>query len=229
MMKQIKCKIIMALVGICTMMAVILGGYGIYELVQSNKEHLVEYGVLLNEQNDRMMKLQVETAVSLVQEVYNLEQKGLLNPEQARKQAADLVRDLRYDHGNYFWIDTGDGVNVVLLGRDMEGKSRFNAKDANGVMFIQEILKNGMSDGGGFTNYKFPKPNEKDATPKRSYSLLFKPYNWVVGTGTWVDHIDKLATQRGNEYKQNMQKDTFYSVVNAGCYFSCIIYRHVFE
>lgn len=43
-----------------------------------------------------------------------------------------MIRNLRYDNGaGYFWIDTYEGVNVVLLGREnTEGKSRINATDS---------------------------------------------------------------------------------------------------
>ena len=62
---------------------------------------------------------------------------------EARKRAADLVRNLRFDNGNYFWIDDSNGVNVVLLGRDQEGKTRIDAKDAKGSLFIRELITNG--------------------------------------------------------------------------------------
>lgn len=35
--------------------------------------------------------------------------------------SADLVRNLRYNGDGYFWIDTTEGVNVVLFGSNTEG------------------------------------------------------------------------------------------------------------
>ena len=59
--------------------------------------------VILYGQFDRNIKLEVETVHSLIQEIYAQQQKGLLTEADARKKAADLVRTLRFDNGNYFW------------------------------------------------------------------------------------------------------------------------------
>lgn len=60
----------------------------------------------------------------------------------------------------------------------------------NGKYIIQEIIAVAQQEGGGFVDYYFPKPNETEASPKRSYSLYFEPFNWVIGTGNYTDFID---------------------------------------
>jgi methyl-accepting chemotaxis protein len=158
------------------------------------------------------MKSQVQTVHSLVTDLHKQQQQGLLTEADTKKRAADLVRNLRFDEDNYFWIDTTEGVNVVLLGRITEGKNRFGDMDTSGKPFIQEIIKNGMQAGGGFTDYSFPKPNQKESLPKRSYSLLFQPYNWVIGTGSWVDDIDKLVADKATANNKNLNESLAYSV-----------------
>ena len=163
---------------------------------------------MLSDQFDRGLKLQVETAVSLIDRVHAEQQAGRLTEEQAKKQAADLVRDLRFDNGNYFWIDTAEGVNVVLLGRkEAEGKSRFAAVDPKGNHYIEDMLKQGLKEGGGFSNYWFPKPNETEPKPKRAYTLAYKPYGWVVGTGNWNDHIDTMVKEQEKVYAAQLRQD----------------------
>lgn len=169
---------------------------------------IVEYRGVLSDQFDRGLKLQVETAVSLIDRVHAEQQAGRLTEEQAKKQAADLVRDLRFDNGNYFWIDTAEGVNVVLLGRkEAEGKSRFAAVDPKGNHYIEDMLKQGLKEGGGFSNYWFPKPNETEPKPKRAYTLAYKPYGWVVGTGNWNDHIDTMVKEQEKVYAAQLRQD----------------------
>ncbi len=57
---------------------------------------------------------------------------------------------------------------------------------------MKGIIGAGQS-GGGFTNYYFPKPNEDQALQKRAYSLEYGPFQWVIGTGNYVDDIDALV------------------------------------
>ena len=63
-----------------------------------------------------------------VNAIHDKEVNGLLSREQAFSQAVDLIRSARYDNGEgYFFCDTYEGVNVVLLGKkDIEGKSRMD-------------------------------------------------------------------------------------------------------
>ena len=137
-----------------------------------------------------------------------------LTPEQAKKEAADLVRTLRYDDGKgYFWVDTYEGVNVVLLGRDSEGKSRMNATDPSGRHFIQEMIANGRKAGGGFTDLMFAKPNETEPLPKRNYTAAFEPYQWVVGTGVWIDYIDTMVAQKAEQESTALRQDVLRMLV----------------
>ncbi|KJR47396.1 Methyl-accepting chemotaxis protein [Desulfosporosinus sp. I2] len=214
-MTKIKYRIILLLVTTAFIMGSILGGYNIYNVLLAEKTNTQQYRDTLYEQFDRTVKLEVQTAYSLVQDIYNRQQKGEYTPEEAKKKAADLVRNLRFDKENYFWIDTTDGVNVVLLGREAsEGKSRYESKDSQGKLFIKSFIANGTQAGGGYTDYTFAKPNETEALPKRSYTLLFQPYNWVIGTGNWVDDIDKLVLAKQMELKRKTQQSIIYTILS---------------
>ena len=207
-MKKVKYKIMAALILSGLLVACFIGGYSVYSTMADQQTSIVEYRGVLSDQFDRGLKLQVETAVSLIDRVHAEQQAGRLTEEQAKKQAADLVRDLRFDNGNYFWIDTAEGVNVVLLGRkEAEGKSRFAAVDPKGNHYIEDMLKQGLKEGGGFSNYWFPKPNETEPKPKRAYTLAYKPYGWVVGTGNWNDHIDTMVKEQEKVYAAQLRQD----------------------
>ena len=150
-----------------------------------------------NEEFEGTSKNQVENALSMMEGVSADIKSGKLTKEEGKKIAADLLRKLSYGDGGYFWADTYDGTNVVLLGKDTEGTNRMDSVDANGVRFMQEIIGNGKKEGGGYSNYEFPKAGETKALPKRSYSKSFEDFEWVVGTGNYVDYIDKeVADQR---------------------------------
>ncbi|GAB6153403.1 methyl-accepting chemotaxis protein [Desulfosporosinus burensis] len=214
-MTKIKYRIILLLVTTALIVGSILGGYNIYNVIVAEKANITQYRDTLYEQFDRTVKLEVQTAYSLVQDIYDRQKKGEYTPEEAKKTAADLVRNLRYDQENYFWIDTTDGTNVVLLGREAsEGKSRYEAKDSEGILFVQAFIANGKQTGGGYTDYRFAKPNQTEALPKRSYTLLFEPYNWVIGTGNWVDDIDALVLAKQMEHEKKTKQSIIYTIVS---------------
>jgi len=132
---------------------------------------------------DVLIKSQVETAVSMLQAIYAKQQKGAMTLDKARELGADLLRELRYGTDGYFWVDTTEGVNVVLYGRkDVEGRNRLEDKDSRGTSYIKEFLAKAKA-GGGYVNYWFTKKGQTTELPKRSYVLLFEPFGWVIGTG----------------------------------------------
>lgn len=132
---------------------------------------------------DILIKSEVETAVSMLQAIYTKHQQGEMSLVQAKKLAADLLRELRYGNEGYFWADTTEGVNVVLYGKkDVEGKNRLENMDKQGTFYIKEFLAKGKA-GGGYVEYWFPKKGESTPQPKRSYVFLFKPFGWVIGSG----------------------------------------------
>jgi len=139
---------------------------------------------------DEQIKSQVDNVISLCQGIYNQYEAGEYTLEEAKKLAADQIRDLRYGNNGYFWVDTYDGTNVVLLGNDTEGTNRMDAVDTNGFAYIQAIISAGKQEDGGFTDYVFPREGETESSPKRAYSKAFEPFEWVLGTGNYTDDID---------------------------------------
>lgn len=185
------------------MVALALGGtvallfISIFELKKIGNDSIQKLEQTIRTDYDLNIKNQVENALSMLTGVSADIKSGKLTKEEGMKIAADLLRKLSYGDGGYFWADTYDGTNVVLLGKDTEGTNRMDSVDANGVRFMEEIIGNGKKEGGGYSNYEFPKAGETKALPKRSYSKAFEDFEWVVGTGNYVDYIDKeVANQR---------------------------------
>ncbi len=216
---SLRMKFIALMIGTSLATVICISLIWIYVLRTDADVQLESYHAKLLEDVDLSLKHNTEVAVSLLDEIYQRQLAGEFTEAQAKKFAADLVRDLRYDDGKgYFWVDTVDGVNVVLLGRDVEGKSRIDLVDPNGVHFIQEMLKNGKQTGGGYTNLSFPKPGETKSLPKRNYTVTFAPYQWVLGTGIWIDQIDELVALQ----KESIDA-TFYSSLRLTVFISILI------
>lgn len=174
--------------------------FSIWGTAKNNNRQVAAYRTRLEEDVMAKLKQETEIAIGMIDQIHQRELSGEYTEKEAKKLAADIVRELRYDDGSgYFWIDTYEGVNVVLLGRDTEGQSRWDSVDPDGNYFIQEMIRNGRQEGGGFTDLKFAKPNETEPLPKKNYTCAYEPYEWVIGTGVWIDDLDKAAAEYVNE------------------------------
>ncbi len=192
--------------------AISIAGFNMYSTIQTNASQTEAYVSRLREDIMTELKNETQEAMSICQVMYDRHLAGEMTMEEAQKEAADIIRELKYNDGaGYFWVDTSNGINVVLLGRDTEGQSRWDSVDPNGTYFIQEMIKNGLQDGGGYTNLMFAKPNETEPLPKINYTAYFQPFDWVMGTGVWVDHIDTLKS----EYTREASKALSASIRNS--------------
>ena len=143
---------------------------------------------------DEAIKEQVDNAISMLDTFYKTYEEGNLTLDEAKKLGADTLRELRYGDNGYFWADDTDGNNIVLLGSETEGTNRIDTKDANGYKMVKDIIVVGQQKDGGYCDYVFPKEGEAEYSPKRSYSKLYEPFGWVIGTGNYIDHIDDIVS-----------------------------------
>lgn len=209
-MKSLKNTIILMNLLITAIIAIILGTISINQISKSHTESIAQYEETLRQGYDNNVKYQVENVVSLLDGIYKQQLDGDLTEEEAKEKAKYLVKSLRYNGEGYFWID---GTDATLIAHPMlveqEGNDRTDETDKNGNKLIQNIINIATSnEDGGFTDFYYIKPNEEGVSPKRAYSKLFKPYNWVISTGNYVDDIDTEILAKEAELNANM-KTTF--------------------
>ncbi|MFB1032311.1 MAG: cache domain-containing protein, partial [Aliarcobacter cryaerophilus] len=61
-------------------------------------------------------------------------------------------------------------------------------KDPNGKQIFKEFADIAKKDKEGFIDYVWPKPGFDQPQLKVSFVKLFAPYNWVIGTGEYVEN-----------------------------------------
>lgn len=194
---RIKMSMITILVVILSVVACLIS---LTDLQQVKQKSLDELEVSIRENYDTTIKDQVGVVISLLSEINDQYKEGVFESiDEAKAVAAEEVRQMRYGDSGYFWVDTSNGTNVVLLGGDSEGTNRMETTDGNGYQMVKEIIRVAVEEGGGYVDYVYPKEGETESSPKRSYSEYFEPFDWVVGTGNYTDYIDDEIAAREDE------------------------------
>ncbi|APU30456.1 methyl-accepting chemotaxis protein [Ectopseudomonas chengduensis] len=132
----------------------------------------------------------VQSAAGILKHFHSLESAGSLSREEAQKQAMEVVRGLRYDGQEYFWIN--DQTPVMLMhpmNAKLEGQNLSGFKDPDGKALFNEMVAITRSQGAGQVDYRWPKPGATDPVPKISYVELFQPWGWIIGSGVYVDDV----------------------------------------
>lgn len=147
---------------------------------------------------DNEAKNAVESVVTSLQSNYERQKSGKITEQQAREIAEAIVRDTRYNNGEgYLWADEKDGRCAVHMTAAYEGKMRYDDQDKQGNYYIRNLISAG-DNGGGFTEFYFPKAGQTEVTKKRAYTELFEPYGWYISTGNYFDDIDKALAENEN-------------------------------
>ena len=193
-MKKISNKIIMLAIVVAGIVGVTTGLVNTLLITNKQEKDLTQLREMLNNEFDRTIKYEVQTAKSMLLKIDELGKEGIIDSSKRVELAKKLLRDLRYGPEGYFWADTKDGTNVVLLGNETEGTNRYDWVDEKGNHLIKDIISAGLN-GGGYSNYWFTKEGGDEPLPKRSYSELVEPFDWVIGSGNYIDDIEKVVSE----------------------------------
>ncbi|WP_419770882.1 MAG: methyl-accepting chemotaxis protein [Candidatus Marinarcus sp.] len=139
--------------------------------------------------------------------------KGKIPDEQLKDILKNAVKHSKYGETGYFWInDTDAKIIMHPIKPALDGKDMSNYKDEGGKKIFSEFAKVAKESQEGFVDYVWPKPGFDKPQDKVSFVKLFKPYNWVIGTGEYVDNVTEHLKQDALTAISNMKygKDGYY-------------------
>lgn len=216
--RSVKGMLISACVLLVMVVSVILGGIAIWGIKSSTSMAIEEYKIAMNDGYNSEIKSEVQSVIHVLNTEYDRVQSGEITEEEAKENAKEIVRGMRYreDESGYFWIDDTDYVLVMHpILADQEGNNRYELEDQNGVMIIQEIMKVCQSaEKGGFNEFYFTKSDGVTVAPKVAYSQIFEPWGWVVSTGNYVDDMSLEMSQVENRIQSQFVKMCILVVVS---------------
>ena len=144
----------------------------------------------------------VDLPYSVFTKNFELEKAGSLTRAEAQKRSLDMIQAMRYQDGNYLWVNDMQPRMVIHPTKpEMNGKDLSDFKDKNGIALFVEAVKTVRGHGSGYISYAWPKPgmDPNQAVPKLSFVKGFEPWGWVIGTGIYIDDVD--AAWRENALK----------------------------
>ncbi len=162
----------------------------------------------------------VELAMGVLEQQAAAAGSGKLPLEQAQQEAAAQIARLRYEGKEYLWInDLGKPVPKMIMHPTvpaLDGKlldaDKFNKatqlqdavdgpiKKLSNMNLFSAMVEVADRAGHGFVMYQWPKPKQGGGTteelyPKLSYVKKFEPWGWVLGSGIYVDDVDRQVTR----------------------------------
>lgn len=192
-MKSVKKSLMTLCISMVLAVSVVIGVVAIYSIDSTSTLAMTNYENAMNEGYNAEIRSQVQSVITVLQTEYDKYADGILTEEEAKAEACEIIRNMRYgdDASGYFWIDDTDYILVMHpILPEQEGNNRKTLEDQNGIMIIQEIMEVATSsEGCGYNEFYFTKSDGVTVAPKVAYSQMFEPWGWVVSTGNYVDDM----------------------------------------
>jgi methyl-accepting chemotaxis protein len=157
---------------------------------------LVSERQLISDERGRAVRQAVEVASGVVARYQQLAASGALPEEQAKHEALEALRTLRYDGQEYFWVNDMQPRMLMHPSPKLEGKEVGGMTDPNGFHLFAEMVAVAKNQGSGFISYEWPKPGSDQPVPKISYVKAVPAWGWVLGSGVYLDAIGAVFWPR---------------------------------
>ncbi len=111
--------------------------------------------------------------------------------EEMKKEALKNLSEMRYSKNGYFWVND---TNYILLmnpnSQNNIGKNMKEEVDSNGKKYFYEFVQIAKKNKEGLVKYYKNKSNKEIAKQKFSYIVYFEPWDWIIGTETYIEDIE---------------------------------------
>ncbi|MDD3019351.1 MAG: cache domain-containing protein [Alphaproteobacteria bacterium] len=138
----------------------------------------------------------VEAAISVMDGLQSDVKTGVLTEKEAQDLAKKFVRYARYEDGQYFWISDRKGqviTHPTTPALETQDLSKANPKAHELFVTFAKISESNKDGGEYYYDWSKPGHPKEELYPKSSYVKIMQDWGWVIGTGVYIDDLQKLA------------------------------------
>lgn len=167
------------------------------------------FAVLIPTVEDLLLERKRETTAELTNSAWSIladynraVSEGRMTLDEAQNAAIERVRRLRYgpEGLDYFWItDMHPRMVMHPYREDLEGRDLTTFTDPEGVRPFVEFVQAVRDRSSGYVTYVWQWQDDPERLEaKESYVRGFEPWEWIIGTGLYVDDVNReIATITG--------------------------------
>lgn len=161
--------------------------------------------------NSKHQELQHYVALAMNSIAYIVD-KAEPGDKEAEAEVKRILQGLTYGDDGYFFLYDRQGRNLVHpIQPELVGQNLIDLQDSNGKYVIRDLIDL-AEKGGGFYRYLWRKPSKGDLEEKLSFVVNVPKFNWMMGTGLYIDDIAKEVADIRLKVTRNI-RNTFFTVV----------------
>ncbi|MBT3177037.1 MAG: diguanylate cyclase [Desulfobacula sp.] len=158
------------------------------------------------------IRKRVYEAHAIAQNLFLKNNEKIKNSGEIKAIIREAIRPIRFNNGDgYFFIWSGKGTPVLYPpDTDWEDKNIYLNPHKYTIDLFNKIFSIAKGSGEGFLNYSWHKPgiDEQQRFDKVTFVKYFKPYDWVIGSG---DYLDKIKARIQDSIVNNLNQNDYES------------------
>ncbi|KJS19323.1 MAG: hypothetical protein VR72_19035 [Clostridiaceae bacterium BRH_c20a] len=151
-------------------------------------------------EKETQTKDMVSSVISIANYYNKMEANGQLSRGEAQNMAKEAIRSIRFggNQQEYIWINNFEPKVIMHPFKpELEGADASGIEDPNGVKIFTEFVNVAKDKGSGYVSYAWQYYDDTARIePKLSYVSTFEPWQWIIGTGIYVNDVDELVAEK---------------------------------
>lgn len=173
---------------------IMIAFFTVYFFAQNQYNYFEEESLRLEKEyikkQENLLKKEVDYIINYIEHTVKRNKK--LTQEELKIELLKYIESIRYEKYGYIWVhDTNYYLRAHPFRQNRLNTYDIELKDAMGTLitkqFIDETIK---KPEGVFIEYYWQKPKEVHFSKKLGFFRLYEKYNWVIGTGLYIDDIE---------------------------------------
>lgn len=111
----------------------------------------------------------------------------------------EWISTIRFGNQGYIYVNTLDGHALVFNGQKLE-KPKYWGSDS---VFKKEVDA-ALNKENHYFYYKFRKLDSMELSNKLGYVVLFDDFQWLIGSGIYIDEITYMLKKKRDELNQSI-------------------------
>jgi two-component system cell cycle sensor histidine kinase/response regulator CckA len=159
-------------------------------------DNVVDYIRIRRSQTEDMLRADIKSRVfeahALASHIYST-YKDTKSSEEMQSMVREALRALRFHDGKgYYFAISLDGIDQLFPDNQaLEGENLLHLQDARGHYLFRDMIALVQQQVEGFYAYSWTKPPAQgNDFSKVSFIKYFAPFNWLIGTGVYLDDME---------------------------------------
>ncbi|MBW2107888.1 MAG: cache domain-containing protein, partial [Deltaproteobacteria bacterium] len=178
----------------------------VYRLVESQYASVESYRQSALDAYKKQLKNITLIGEAFLRTKYEQSRQGVLSEETAKREALEQLRSFRYGKDDYLWVSDYRSVLISHPDPKLYNADFSKVTDIYGNLIVPRLVQVAREKGEGFTSYFWRRLGKQEPIEKLTYSRDFSPWQWVIGTGVYIDDVATEVAKRREKIVEDLRR-----------------------